>query len=210
MFSDELMASTTFTYVVLPALIFIARVVDVSLGTFRIILISRGNKLIAPILGFFEVFIWLVVIGQIMQNLTNIFCYLAYAGGFAFGNYVGMAIEERVALGKVAVRVMTHRDPGKFIEALRERNFGVTHLTGEGGKGPVHVVFTIIERSRLERVARLIQTYHPNAFYTIEDTKAVREGVFPQSEHWLNRVMPNPRLYRRLKMQRMLARRKAK
>ena len=155
--------------------------------------------------------IWLVAIGQIMQNLTNVLCYIAYAGGFAMGNFVGMVIEEKAAIGKQVVRVMTHRDPSDFIRALREKGFGVTHIPAEGSKGPVHVVFTIIARSNLHRVLRTIQSYHPNSFYTIEDIKAVKEGVFPASRGLLSRVLPPPpKIYRKLRVRHRRQRRKGK
>ena len=91
--------SEIFTFIILPILIFIARVCDVSIGTMRIIFISRGAKILAPLLGFFEILIWLVAIGKVMQNLDNIACYVAYAGGFATGNFVGIRIEEKLAMG---------------------------------------------------------------------------------------------------------------
>jgi len=147
-------------------------------------------------LGFFEVFIWLVAIGQIMQHLTNIVCYVAYAGGFAFGNVVGMRIEDRVALGKVVVRVMTHHDPGEFMTHLREGGYGVTHLLAEGGKGPVHVVFTIIDRATLSAIIPAVEKYHPNSFYTIEDIRSAKEGIFPGNNGIFQRLFP-ARLERR-------------
>ena len=87
--------SPVFTWVVVPLLICLARIIDVSLGTLRIILVSRGMKVVAPILGFFEIFIWLLAIGQIMHNLTNIVNYFAYAFGFSIGNYIGIILEKR-------------------------------------------------------------------------------------------------------------------
>jgi len=87
-----LMSSKLFAWVVLPVLIFIARVADVSLGTVRVIFITRGLKYFAPIVGFLEILIWLLAIGQIMRNLSHPICYIAYAGGFATGNYVGIWI----------------------------------------------------------------------------------------------------------------------
>lgn len=203
--------SQIFTFVVLPLLIFLARMVDVSMGTFRIILISRGHKLFAPVLGFVEMLIWLAAIGQIMQNLTNVFCYIAYAGGFAMGNYIGMVIEEKAAMGKQIVRVMTHRDPGEFIQKLRDKGFGVTHIPAEGKDGPVHVVFTIIARANLDRVIGIIESYHPNSFYTVENIHAVKEGVFPESGGLWSRFFPRPpRIYRKLRIRHRRQHRKGK
>ena len=108
----------------IPLLIFLARVVDVAIGTLRIIFVSKGMKYLAPILGFFEVFIWLVAIGQIMQNLTNWVNYVAYSAGFATGNFIGMFIESKLAMGLVSLRIITERDAKPLIEDLRRENFG--------------------------------------------------------------------------------------
>ena len=76
MFSEEFLNSNTFAYIILPLMIFVARIMDVSIGTLRIIFVSRGNKLVAPILGFFEVLIWIFAISYIIQHLDNFFAYL--------------------------------------------------------------------------------------------------------------------------------------
>jgi uncharacterized protein YebE (UPF0316 family) len=99
-----------YAWVILPALIFVARVCDVTLGTLRIIFLSRGRRKLAPLLGFFEVLIWIVVIGQLVQHLHSVTAYLCYAGGFAAGNFVGMWLEERLALGTFLLRVIIPED----------------------------------------------------------------------------------------------------
>lgn len=91
----------------IPVLIALARICDVSIGTLRIIFLSKGLKLWAPILGFFEISIWLAAISQVMDNLTNIPNFLAYAFGYSMGNYIGMYIENRIAIGMVVVRIIT-------------------------------------------------------------------------------------------------------
>ncbi len=102
--------SGLFGLFVLPLLIFIARVTDVTFDTMRIIFISKGEKYLPPLLGFFEIMIWLFAIGQVMQNLTNIVYYIAYAAGFATGNFVGIIIEDKMAIGKLVVRIITRKD----------------------------------------------------------------------------------------------------
>jgi len=109
-----------FTWILLPILIFFARVGDVSLGTIRIIFISKGIKYLAPLIGFFEILIWLVAISQIMQNLTNIYYYIFYAGGFATGNLVGIIIEEKLSIGTVAIRIITRKDAEELTNALKK------------------------------------------------------------------------------------------
>jgi len=180
----SLFDSPLFTWVVIPLLIVLARVVDVTLGTIRIIYISRGMKFLAPIFGFFEILIWLVAIGQIMQNLSNPVYYLAYALGFAGGNLVGIFVEERLAVGRVILRIITQRDAAQLVDHLRSSGYGVTTVEAEGATGPVDLIFTVIDRKKIESVVRSVQTYNPRAFYSIEDVRLVKEGIFPPSRRW--------------------------
>lgn len=171
--------SDIYTWVILPLLIFVARILDVSIGTIRILFISRGTKFLAPIMGFFEVLIWLLAIGQIMRNLTNVMCYLAYAGGFATGTFVGLYIEEKLAMGTLMVRVVTGKDASQLIAFLNSANFGVTSVDAEGITGKVHIIFTIIKRSDLPKVVEIIRRFNPNAFYSTEDVRFVSKELFP-------------------------------
>jgi uncharacterized protein YebE (UPF0316 family) len=173
------MDSDLFRWVVLPLLIVLARVIDVSIGTIRIVFVSRGHKIIAPILGFFEVLIWLLAIGQIMRNLSNFMCYIAYGTGFALGTYMGLLIEEKLALGVLLVRIITQKDAGNLLEALRQANYGVTSVPAFGTSGKVDVIFTVIKRSAVDNVLKIINRFNPRAFYSIENVKEVREGIFP-------------------------------
>ncbi|MBF0593428.1 MAG: DUF2179 domain-containing protein [Candidatus Omnitrophica bacterium] len=179
--------SAAFTWGVLPALIFVARICDMSLDTMRIIMIGHGRKGLASFFGFIEVTIWLVVARQVIVHLPNPACFIAYAAGFATGNYVGMAIEERLASGVQMVRMIVDRDGGPLIAALKVNGFGFTTMTGQGAQGPVDVIFTIVDRSRSGDVIRLIETVSPKAFYTIEDVRYASEGVFPpEHRHFLD------------------------
>ena len=171
--------SWTLSWVILPLLIFCARICDVSIGTIRIVFVSRGQKLIAPLLGFFEVLIWLLAIGKIMQNLTNVLAYLSYAGGFATGNFIGLWIEEKLAMGTVIIRAITKKDASALSAELKSMGFGVTSIDAEGNEGPVNIIYSVVKRSDLIRVIGLVEKYNPKAFYSIEDVRAVREGNFP-------------------------------
>jgi uncharacterized protein YebE (UPF0316 family) len=167
---------------IIPLFIFIARVLDVSLGTIRIIFVSRGMRLLAPLLGFFEVLVWLLAIGQIMQNLTNWVAYIAYAGGFATGTFVGILIEQKLSIGVVLIRIITQQDAGELIEWLEAENYGITTMDAQGAKGPVKVIFTIIARHDVPHVVRMIRRFNPHAFYSIADVRSVSEGVFPPAK----------------------------
>jgi uncharacterized protein YebE (UPF0316 family) len=183
-----LLNSAIFAWVLLPLLIFIARVADVSLGTVRVIFIARGLKYLAPIVGFFEILIWLLAIGQIMQNLSSPLCYIAYASGFAMGNYVGIWIAEKLSLGVVLIRVITNKDALELLEYLRSADYGVTSVDAHGSEGKVQVVFTIVPRREVAGVVNLIKQFNPKAFYTIEEVGFVEEGIFPTRKNWLRSV----------------------
>jgi uncharacterized protein YebE (UPF0316 family) len=167
--------SPWFSYLVLPLLIFLSRIMDVSIGTMRVIFVSRGYKKFAMICGFFEVLIWLVAITQIMKNLSNVFNYLAYAGGFATGNYIGMVIEEKIALGRVLIRIITPNDVSQLREYFRKNDYGATLVKGSGLYGEVNMLFTVIPRQEIEQVVGHIKEHNPHAFYTIEDIRFVED-----------------------------------
>jgi uncharacterized protein YebE (UPF0316 family) len=147
----------------LPVLVFFARVIDVSLGTLRIIFVSRGQKYLAPLLGFVEVFIWIVAVSQIMRGAHTMVAYLAYAAGFATGNYAGMWIENRLAIGKLILRTFLPGDSNALVKALRDAGFGA------------------INRKDLPVVTAIIHHHFPNAFLTIEELRATEAGIFPRS-----------------------------
>ena len=176
---DSITSTGLFEWVILPVLIFCARICDVSLGTIRVIFITKGVRYLAPLIGFFEVIIWLLAIGQVMNNLTNVASYIAYGGGFATGTFIGMRIEEKISLGLTSVRIITIEEPSQLVNYLRSQNYGVTTVDGEGATGQVKMVFSIIRRQDLPDVVELIKKLHPGAFYSIEDVKSVSEGVFP-------------------------------
>lgn len=175
---QDLMSAELYNWVVLPMLIALARIVDVTIGTIRVIFVSRGLKNLAPILGFIEVTIWLLAIGQIMQQLDNFMSYIGYGAGFAAGNYIGIILVERMSLGTVVIRIIPRKDTSELLEALRNANFGVTTVNAEGKYGPVKMLFSIVKKKDLPDALQIINTYNPNAFYTIEEVQKVNEGVF--------------------------------
>lgn len=192
----SLFDSNIFNYLVLPLLIFLSRVLDVSIGTLRIIFVAKGKKYVAPILGFFEVFIWLLAISSIMQNLDNYVNFLAYAGGFAAGNYVGMFLEEKIALGVMIVRVVTQKPADMLISRLNSMGFGITSVDAMGSKSEVNIIYTIIHRNEMKRVLSIIKEYNPKAFYSVEDVRYVNEGAFPTRRTLLGRI-PDGSAFRR-------------
>lgn len=183
MYNIPFLNSDLFAWVILPILIFIARVIDVTFGTIRIIFISKGEKFLAPLFGFFEIIVWLFAIGQIMQNLTNLTYYFAYAGGFATGNFVGMFIEEKMAMGTLVIQIITKKDSSKLIEALKLKNYGITIVDAQGATGDVKIIFTVIKRKNVGDVVCMIKEFNPKAFFSIEEVRMAREGIFPTSKN---------------------------
>jgi len=177
---DTFFNTDLFTFVILPILIFLSRIVDVTIGTIRIVMVAKGHKKIAPILGFFEVFIWLLAITRIIQNLDNWICYVAYAGGFATGNYIGLLIEEKVAIGIVKIQIITRKESHDLIENLKNAGYGITHHEAQGGTEKVDIVYSIIKRNEIQKVEDIVKTTNPKAFYSIEDVKSVSHGIFPE------------------------------
>ena len=175
-------------WVVIPGFIFVARILDVTFQTIRIMFVARGMKLLAPALGFLEVFIWLLAIGLIMQNLTNPLNYIAYCAGFATGNFFGIVIENRIAMGVNMIRVITKKEASELVEHLRKTGLSVTSIDAEGNSGPVKVFFTVVKRKNIKNVVNTILVFNPNAFYTIEEIGSVHQAIVStsrQKRQWL-------------------------
>lgn len=198
---QSLMDSDLFAWIIMPFMIFLARICDQTIGTIRIVYLSQGDKIIAPILGFFEVLIWVLAIRQIIYNISNVAGYFAYAGGFATGNFIGVLIEQKIAMGKRVVQIITQRDASKLVESLTQRGFGVTNIPAESKRRKVNVIYTVIERMDLNEVLKVIEQCNPNAFYSVENVLAVKEGIFPSIKRNDRGFFSlPPRFYRQLRI----------
>ena len=175
----DLLNFDLYSWLILPLLIFFARVIDVTLGTLRIIFVSRGRKHLAPLLGFVEVFIWVAIIAQITRGAHNIVAYLAYAAGFAAGNIIGMYIEDKLAIGTLVIRIILQDHADDLIAHLRAAGYGVTSVDAKGANGAVKLIYTIVRRRDLPEMTSIIHHNHPNAFVSIEEARSTREGIFP-------------------------------
>ncbi|HPV40575.1 MAG TPA: DUF2179 domain-containing protein [Spirochaetota bacterium] len=163
--------------------IFFARIVDVSIGTVRIVLISRGYRYVAPIFGFFEVLIWITAISKALANLENVYSYLVYAAGFATGNYVGMLLESRLPFGYKSIRVITTKEVSALPLMLRGEGFGVTISEGMGLKGPVYIIYSLVPKKNLARYLEIVNILEPGAFITIEEVRAYRPGFISRKTY---------------------------
>lgn len=169
--------SQTFYLVIIPILIFLGRIIDVTVGTMRIIFVSRGLRFLSVAAGFVEILVWLLAIRQIMANLDHWSYFIAYAAGFSTGNYIGITIERHLALGYIILRVITQKEAPGLERYLRNHDFMMTVLDARGDTGPVKVFFMVIRRKALGEVLRVIKKSHPLAFYTIEDVRYVSQGL---------------------------------
>lgn len=158
--------------------IFCARVVDMSCTTVRTILLVRGQRLIAAVIGFFEVSVYILALNQVVGRLNNPLNLLFYALGFATGNYVGSVIEERVALGFVTVEIIPTRPDSRLPQLLREEGFGVTCFPAEGKEGERLVLHVLLKRKRLPHLLDTLMHQDEKAFYSIMDARSIHGGFF--------------------------------
>lgn len=171
-----------FLWVFLPLLIFLARTADVSIGTIRTIQIYRGRKGVAFLLGFVEIMIWIGALTFVLKHLSNFLNIVAYAAGFGMGNFVGIYLEERWVAGKLLIRIFAVAETTALTEHIKTMGYGVTHIDAKGqAGGPIHILYVIINRKDYRALAETMQRLHPKAFYTVEDIKEARAGVFPPS-----------------------------
>ena len=149
-------------------LIMCMRICDVSIDTFRMILVIQGKKYLAGTAGFFEVLIWIFAIRFIMQHLDNIANLFGYATGYGLGNIIGITIEQKIGLGHVQLSVISRHYTDLIADTLRKSKYGVTILPGEGGSGGVSIIVLITPRKSQRKVINLIESIDPNAFITIQ------------------------------------------
>lgn len=172
---------------ILPFIIFFGRIVDVTLGTLRIIFVSKGAKNIAPVVGFVEVFVWIVIISQILTRANDLVSYLSYAGGYATGNYVGILIEHRIAYGILLCRIYTNKGGKELIQKLNKMNFGATLMRGVGSTNEVDIIETVVDRKEMKKLERILTQFDSNIFYVVEDVRTKKNGIFPKRRTILSR-----------------------
>ncbi|MFP4523324.1 MAG: DUF2179 domain-containing protein [Candidatus Nanoarchaeia archaeon] len=170
------------TWIVMPLLIIILRVLDVSLGTVRVVTINKGLRAASAGIGFFEILVWLFAAQTVLNNMDNIIWFIAYAAGFAIGTYIGICISDRLSLGKVMVRVITKNDPVELIKQLKKHKFRLTAAKTENDFSSGQLILSVIESKHLSKYLELVHTYNPKAFYSVEDVKKVSDEHFPKKE----------------------------
>lgn len=165
--------------IILQALfIFLARVTDVSIGTMRTILLVKGQRKIAAVMGFFEVMIYLIVLGKVVGNINQPVLILAYCFGYATGNFFGSKIEERLSIGRLVAQVIVKDSSMALVQCLRDAGFGVTSFEGEGMDGKSYMLNIILERKQVDQLHRVIEGCDCGAFITTMDVRASLGGYF--------------------------------
>ena len=159
-----------------PLLIFVLRVIDVTLMTVRILIVVRGSRFAAPIISFFEVLVWVLAAGAVIRNLTSPLHAVSYAAGFAAGTAVGMWIENRLALGICSVRAFSRNSQRQLANVLRDHGYGVTEQRGRGRQGIVAILHAVVRRRDVGDVITLIEQHDPDAFVSVQNDAVVRRG----------------------------------
>lgn len=160
-------------------LIFFARVSDVTLATIRTLMVVQGRRLQAAIIGFFEVSIYVTALSKVVSSLDDPFKLLSYALGFACGNFFGITIENKIALGNLAAQIILKTSDNKeLIEVLREKGFGVTVIEGQGLEGTREILNVVINRKDLENLKKIVYDYDNKAFITVNNINPISGGYF--------------------------------
>ena len=164
-----------------PIAVFLLRATDVTMATMRMLLIVRGRRVLAPAIGFVEILIWVTAIGIVVQHLSSPMHVIGYAAGFAFGNYLGLRLEERLAIGLATVRAVVRSGGAELADALRAAGMGVTEMIGQGREGPVEVLYSVIQRRDISRCLAIIEAGSEGSFVVVDEPRLVRRGwQFPQ------------------------------
>ena len=167
-----------YDWILLPGLILVARVGETCLKTVRQVYVAKGFKRLAAGIGTGEVAIWLLSTGLVITHFANILCIVAYIAGYALGTMLGIDLENYLKIGHVIVRIITKTSPEPMMMELREKGFGITRLDGTGSLGSaVSVLLVLVPRSELEQLVTILNKTYPDAIFTIEDIRTVKENI---------------------------------
>jgi uncharacterized protein YebE (UPF0316 family) len=155
-------------------IIFGLRIGDVSLGTLRTLFTVQGKKTLAPIVGLFESLIWVIAIREVFAHLDNPWNVAGYAGGFATGTYVGIMLEQKLAIGFHQIYLISRHYTDEIADSLRRNLFGVTIIPGEGGAGGTAIITSLIKRSRLKEFQKIVDGIDSTASISIQNAMLYR------------------------------------
>lgn len=161
-------------------LVFLARVLDVSLGTIRTISIIQGRTVLAFFLGFIEISVWIGVISAVIGKVqANPVLGVFYALGFATGNVVGITIERRLAMGSIVIKIMARESAGELASTIRKMGFGVTEFQGTGMTGTVTELYIVCARKQFSGIMKEVRKIDPDAFFVTEAVGTLGSGKIP-------------------------------
>lgn len=166
-------------------LIFALRVFGIAVSTLATILTVQGRKLLAVLSGSLSTLVYVLAIAQVVTNLRNIPNLVAYVAGFGVGTWVGMLIEEQLALGYSEVRVIFSDREKPIAESLRQAGFGVTQLYGYGKEGSVGILDVFVPRKKVPAVIQIVEAVDPQAIVTVSEARIVRRAYWrPPERKW--------------------------
>ena len=159
-------------------MIFSLRVIELSLDTIRVLMVMRGRKGPAWLVGFFQATIFVFAISYVLSGLDNPINMLGYAAGFATGTVVGMYIEERLAIGHIQMSIVSSRRGSAIAEKMRAEGFAVTEIPAKGKDGMVTMLSCSVLRRNVDKVRQIVNQADSTAFITAEEVRPVRRGFW--------------------------------
>ena len=161
---------------VLPLIILVARIVETTMETIRMVYVTRGHKYLASGIGTLKIGVWVLSTGLVLTNLDNIFGILAYMAGYGIGTMLGMTIESWIGLGHAIVRIFCSKNPDGLIRHLGSLGYGTTRINGSGQYVPsVAVLLSIVPRKELGSLLGVLKTRYPDVLFTTEDLSSMSE-----------------------------------
>ena len=160
--------------------IFFVRILDVSLGTVRMIITVKGNKLVASLIGFFEILVWFLIVKEALNTTeTSIFIALSYSLGYATGTYIGGILSDKFVSGTLSVQVILSNNNHKIVDKIREEGFAVSVVNVKGKEDhDKYMLFMEIDKKKINQLKYLIKSLDSKAFIVVNETKMVENGFF--------------------------------
>jgi uncharacterized protein YebE (UPF0316 family) len=157
-------------------MILVVRVISITISTIRYLVMGRANDILVSAIAFFEALTFAVTFGAVSQDLSNLWNLFSYSLGFAIGTWIGMLIEQRVYTSHATINIVSMGHSLPIAQTIRAAGFGATRSAGEGERGTVGIVRTVVRRQDAAQIADIAQDIDPKAFITVEDVRQVSRG----------------------------------
>jgi len=158
--------------------VFAMRLTDMSLDTFRLLLVMRGQKWLAGFIGMIQATVFILAVSTVLRGELNVWTVSGYAIGFGCGVILGMFVEERLAMGHAMLRVYSPAGGRMIAESLRQAGYAVTEISGRGQTGSITIINAVVRRRKVQEVRALIDSVDPGAFVTIDEAHPLQSGYF--------------------------------